>query len=71
VLNVLMSRWCPSSRLYIVESQYVGFLAFDPFFQEELAKTGDSLKGEVVGEYTLVAKNDKAHAYIYGISTTK
>jgi len=71
VLNVLMSRWCPSSRLYIVESQYVGFLAFDPFFQEELAKTGDSVKGEVVGEYTLVAKNDKAHAYIYGISTTK
>jgi len=70
-LGILMSRWCPSSKLYIVEAQYIGFLAFDPFFQEELAKTGDSVKGQVVGEYSLVVKNDKAHAYIYGISTTK
>jgi hypothetical protein len=70
-LGILMSRWCPSSKLYIVESQYIGFLAFDAFFQEELAKTGDSVKGQVVGEYGLVVKNDKAHAYIYGISTTK
>jgi hypothetical protein len=36
-----------------------------------LAKTGDSVKGQVVGEYGLVVKNDKAHSYIYGISTTK
>ncbi len=70
-LGILMSRWCPSSKLYIVESQYVGFVPFDAFFQEELAQTGDSVKGQVVGEYSLVVKNDKAHGYIYGISTSK
>ena len=70
VLNVLMSRWCPSAKLYVVESQYIGFVAFDPFFQEELAKTGDSVKGQVVGEYALVVKNGKAHGLIKSISTT-
>lgn len=70
VLKVLMTRWCPSTKLYIVESQYIGFVAFDPFFQEPLDKTGDSVKGQVVGEYTLVVKNGKAHGYMKSISTT-
>jgi len=70
VLKVLMSRWCPSAKLYVVESQYIGFVAFDPFFQEPLDKTGDSIKGQVVGEYSLVVKNGKAHGYMKSISTT-
>lgn len=70
VLNVLMSRWCPAAKLYVCESQYVGFVAYDPFFQEPLAQTGDSVKGQVVGEYSLVVKNGKAHGYIKSISTT-
>jgi len=70
VLKVLMSRWCPSAKLYVVESQYIGFVAFDPFFQEPLDKTGDSIKGQVVGEYSLVVKNGKAHGFMKSISTT-
>lgn len=70
-LQILMDRWCQATKCYIVESQYIGFVAYDPFFQEELAKVGDGVRGEVVGEYTLVAKNDKAHAYIKSISSTK
>lgn len=69
-LNILMSRWCPSSQLYIVSSEYVGILPYDEFFDEPLAKTGDYERGQVVGEYTLVVKNDKAHARIMSISTT-
>lgn len=71
VINLVMDRWCPSTKLYVVESQYVGFLAYEPFFQEELAKVGDSVRGQVVGEYTMVVKNDKAHALIKSISSTK
>lgn len=70
VLKILRDRWCPSTKLWIVESQYLGILPLRPFFQEPLAKTGDSVKGQVIGEYTFVCKNDKAHAHIYGISTT-
>lgn len=69
-LDLLMSRWCPKSKLYIVESDYIGFLAYDPFFQEMLAKTGDAVKGQVVGEYGLVVKNAGAHGRISSISTT-
>lgn len=69
-LSIVMDRWCPSDTLYIVTAEYVGFVPFDEFFTEELAKTGDSMKGQLVGEYTLVAKNNKAHALISGISTT-
>lgn len=69
-LNILMSRWCPSSQLYVVSTEYVGILPYDEFFDEPLAKTGDYERGQVVGEYTLVVKNDKAHARIMSISTT-
>lgn len=69
-LDILMDRWCPTDRLYLLESQYIGFLAYDPFFWEKLAKTGDAEKGQVVGEYTLVVKNEEAHAMIYDISTS-
>jgi hypothetical protein len=69
-LMVLLSRWCPKTKLYVLESQYIGFLAYDPFFQEPMAKVGDDKRGQVVGEYTLVCKNDSAHGYISSISTT-
>jgi len=70
MLGLLMDRWCPKTKLYIVESRYIGFVPFDPFFQEPLAKTGDAIKGQVIGEYTLVVKNNKAHAIISSISTS-
>lgn len=69
-LDVLMDRWCPSAKLYVCESQYIGFLPFDPFMEEMMAKTGDSVKGQVVGEYTLVVKNGPAHGILKSISTT-
>lgn len=69
-LDILMSRWCPSSKLYVVEKQYLGFLAYEPFFQEPLAKVGDSIRGQVVGEYTLIVRNAGAHGWLYGASIT-
>lgn len=68
-LDILMSRWCPSAKMYVVESQYIGFLAYEPFFQEPLAKVGDAVRGQVVGEYTMIVRNAKAHGYLYGAST--
>ena len=69
VLGVLMTRWCPSTELWIVSTDYIGVLPFDEFFDEPLAKTGDYMRGQIVGEYTFVCKNDGAHARITGIST--
>lgn len=69
-MDILMSRWCPKTKLYIVTPEHIGFIPFDAFFQEEMAKSGDYTRGEVIGEYTLVVRHDKAHGFISSISTT-
>lgn len=69
-LDVLMDRWCPAAKLYVLQPEYIGFLAYDSFFWEPLAKVGDAEKGQVVGEYTLVVKHNTAHGYLENISVT-
>jgi len=37
------------------------------FFYEQLAKTGDGVKGQIVGEYTLELRNPETHG-VYTVS---
>ena len=71
IVDILMDRYCPSSSLFIIDESKVGFLTFDDWFVEDLAKTGDSRKGQVVGEFGFFVANQTAHAKITGFSTTK
>lgn len=68
-LQILMSRHCPVSTAYVLDSRKVGFYELRPFGWYDLATTGDSRKGEVVGEFSLLVANEKAHAKIYGITS--
>jgi hypothetical protein len=68
-LALLMDRWCPTSTGYILDSERVGLYTLRPFAFKELAVTGDSVKGEVVGEFSLLVGNDKAHGKLTGITT--
>lgn len=68
-LELVMDRWCPTQTAYILESGKIGFYTLRDFELKELARSGDSLKGEVVGEFSLLAANDKAHGRITGITT--
>lgn len=68
-LELVMDRWCPTHTAYILESGKVGFYTLRNFEVKELARSGDSLKGEVVGEISLLLANDKAHGKITGITT--
>ena len=70
-LELLSDRNCPSTKLYILEKNRVGWIPYDEFFEETLSKTGDSRNGEVIGEYGFVVKQEKAHAIISGFSTSK
>lgn len=70
LLKIVMDRWCPADSLYVLESQYVGFVSIDPFFEETLAKVGDATRGQVVGEFSLVVKNESAHGRWTGLSTS-
>jgi hypothetical protein len=68
-LELVMDRWCPSDSAYILQSDKIGFFTLRPFESYELARTGDSLKGEVVGEFSLLVANEKAHGVLTGITT--
>lgn len=68
-LELVMDRWCPTHTAYVLESGKVGFYTLRDFEVKELARSGDSLKGEVVGEVSLLLANDKAHGKITGITT--
>lgn len=64
-LELLVSRWCPPTKAYMLDSSKVGGYSLRPFGWKELAVTGDSRKGEVVGELSLmVAHGLTAHGYI-------
>lgn len=68
----LVYDWmCPESEYYFVNEAKVGWLPFDAFKVEEIAKRGDYYVKDVVGEYTFLVANEESHAYIYGASTTK
>lgn len=69
MLRLVESRWCPTSTAYILDSGKVGYYTLRPFASKPLAVTGDSVKGEVVGEFSLLVANDKAHGYISGLTT--
>jgi len=67
-VDLIMDRWAPDSTIYILDPEYVGFITYYPFTSEPLAKTGDYQRGEVVGEFTLCVRMDKAHAVITTIA---
>ncbi len=68
-LELVMDRWCPTDTAFVLQSDKAGFYALRNFEGYALARSGDSVKGEVVGEFSLLVANDKAHGKITGITT--
>lgn len=68
-LEILADRWCPTTHAYMLDSRKVGFYTLTPFNWYEIGKTGDGQKAELIGEFSLLAANDKAHGFISGITT--
>jgi hypothetical protein len=69
-LAIVPDICCPNHEYYILTSSLIWLGVFDPFFSEDLAKTGDARKQQVVGEYTMIMKNESAHARRYGLAIT-
>lgn len=65
VLRLITDRWCPNDYAYMLDSSKVGLYTLRPFTSYELARTGDSMKGEVIGEFSAAVANDKAHGWLY------
>lgn len=69
-VHLVLDRWAPTTVVPLVDAKHAGFATLQPFTVEELAKTGDADKSEVVGEFTFCCKADKAHALITAVTTT-
>lgn len=70
IIDVVVDRNCPAGQLWLLDTSMISYYAFDPFFYERLAKTGDSVKGQVVGEYGFVVANGSWHGAIKEFSNT-
>jgi len=64
VVNVVLSRDIPADKIVLFNDAYVNMAALREAHFEALAKTGDSTKGHVVGEYTLKVGSPKAVAVL-------
>ena len=70
VARVILSRWVPSDTVLLLDSSRVGVLPLQgrSFHYKPLAATGDSVTGQVIGEYTLEFKNENAHGLVKGLA---
>lgn len=63
-IDVVINRHFPRTKGILLQKEFIKKRPFDTYFHELLAKTGDSESGELVGEYSLEVKNEKAHGLI-------
>lgn len=69
VARVILSRWVPADTVLLLDSSRIGVLPLQgrSFHYKPLAATGDSVTGQVIGEYTLEFKNENAHGVLSGL----
>lgn len=70
VCRVVLSRWVPPDAVLLLDSSRIAVMPLQgrSFHYKPLAATGDSVSGQVIGEYTLEFKNENAHAVIRGLA---
>lgn len=69
-LSVMLNRWCPADEVYIVQDDLMGWVTLRDWFVEPLAKGGDYRKDQIIGEFSFVLCNEKAHARIHSTATS-
>ena len=68
VLEIMLSRWMRPNSLIIFSSRRIKVLPLKgrSFQYQDIAKTGDSMKGMIVGEYTEEVLNQEGMAKAWG-----
>ncbi len=69
VCRIILSRYVPAGTVILLDSSRVSAmpLAGRSFHYSALARTGDSERGQMLGEYTLEFRNESAHGVITGL----
>ena len=63
-ISFIPDRFMPAGSIYVVDSSKWKVATLRGWKQEKLAKTGDSMHGQIVGEHTLISLNEKASGHM-------
>ena len=69
-VRLVPCRQAPTSSVFFVDMEYLKFCPLRNFSTTELAKTGDSIRKQILVEYTMEVCNEKAHAAVYDLTTS-
>lgn len=64
VVNIVLSKNMPVDKIMLFNESYLNMVALREAHFESLAKTGDSTKGQIVGEYSVKVGSPKAVAVL-------
>lgn len=67
-VSFVIDRWQLSTLIPILKLDNVGMLTLRPWQVEDLAKTGDAEKKQLIGEFTFCLKLEKSHALMTAVS---
>ena len=69
-VDVVIDRFASDDRVYLLDSDYASICTLPNrnFTVQDLAKTGDSEKFQIITEWTLKVSAPKAHAAVYDLS---
>jgi hypothetical protein len=67
-VDLLLDRWASDTEIMLIDAANAGLYTYYPFTEEPLAKTGDSHRAQVVGEFTLAVRQDNSHAMLTSVS---
>lgn len=69
-IKVVPSRQVPTDVIYFIDPDHVKFAVLRDFQTHELAKTGDSVRKQILVEFGLIMGNEKAHGGVYDLTTS-
>jgi hypothetical protein len=70
VISIVPNRFMRSRDALVLDPEYAALAYLRPFQTNELAKTGDSMKTQILAELTLEVRNEAAHGGVFDLSAT-
>jgi len=67
LISIVPDRFMRTTDALVLDPEYAALAYLRPFQTNELAKTGDSEKTQILAELTLEMRNEKAHGGIFDI----
>jgi hypothetical protein len=70
ILQLVPNRFMRTRDALVLDPEYASLNYLRPFQTNDLARTGDSEKTQILAELTLEVKNEAAHGGVFDLSAT-